>query len=83
MYDRIGYTSYTGVDDTRLFCWPGRGLYALTGRHDEVAAGSSAGRACGRYNWMQYLVQVGSGTGTDGVSEDAATTGFVRISYPK
>ncbi len=55
MFERIGSTTYTGVDDTKLFVWPGRGLFAITGRHEEAQDPEGE---CGQYNWMQYLVQV-------------------------
>jgi hypothetical protein len=56
VFARIGSTTYTGVDDTKLFVWPGRGLFSITGRHDETPG--AADQECSQYNWMQYLAQV-------------------------
>jgi hypothetical protein len=59
VYHKFGGVEYTGVDDTRLFVWPGKGLFAITGRKSEVHSGNPV--ECGRYNWMMYLVQVSTG----------------------
>ncbi len=58
LYELIGATTYTGVDDTRLFVWPNKGIYALTGRHAEVPKDAND-TSCKQFNWMQYLAQVG------------------------
>ncbi len=56
VYKQIGGTEYTGVDDSRLFVWPGKGLFAITGRKAEVLPGTSP--SCSRFNWVMYLAQV-------------------------
>lgn len=56
VYDRIGNTAYTGVDDTKLFVWPGKGLFSITGRHQELV--NSSEPICRDFNWMQYITQV-------------------------
>jgi hypothetical protein len=58
VYDRIGNTAYTGVDDTKLFVWPGKGLFSITGRHQELM--NSSDPICRDFNWMQYITQVRS-----------------------
>ncbi len=57
VYDRIGNTAYTGVDDTKLFVWPGKGLFSITGRHQELV--NTTDPICRGFNWMQYLLNTG------------------------
>jgi hypothetical protein len=47
----------TGVDDTKLFRWPGRGLWSITGRRPPRPAG---GKAWCRQPvvWRQFVVQL-------------------------
>ena len=57
MYKHLGHKAYTGVDDTKLFVWPGKGLYAITGRHQEVPHNASD-PFCKQFIWRQYLALV-------------------------
>jgi hypothetical protein len=55
-WKKLGPTAFTGIDDTKLFVWPGKGLFALVTRRAE--AHSPTDVACKRHNFMQYLAQV-------------------------
>jgi hypothetical protein len=48
----------TGVDDTKLFAWPGRGLWALTGRRPPRPRGGGKGWCPQPVVWQQFLVQL-------------------------
>jgi hypothetical protein len=47
----------TGLEDPKLFVWPGRGVYATFNRKPQVAAGA-ADAHCGNPAFVQYVVTV-------------------------
>lgn len=55
-WKKLGPTAFIGVDDTKLFIWPGKGVFALVTRRAE--AHSPGDMACRHLNFMQYLAQV-------------------------
>jgi hypothetical protein len=54
---KLGPTAFIGLDDTKLFAWPGKGLFALVTRRAEAQSPTDV--ACKHLNFMQYLAQVG------------------------